>query len=227
MSARDLMPMVTVEKGMQSVPPPSRLRASVIGVLGRLTLVLVAVAGMWALDRTSAPPQTLKGLRYDPPRAAFDFSLTNQHSQTVRLSDFRGKVVLLFFGFTHCPDVCPTTLAKWQRIYRLLKDDADQARFVFITVDPERDTPERLKEHLELFNPAFVGLTGTLSEIEDVAREYSAFFSRIETGSAAGYLLAHTALIYVIDRDGNLALGFPLESEAQSIADDVQLLIRR
>lgn len=182
-----------------------------------LLSVVVAVTG--------CSSYTFHGTQFNPPPAAADLALTNQDGQPVRLSDYRGKLVLLFFGYTHCPDVCPATFAKWKQVRHLLKDDAGQVRFVFISVDPERDTPERLKQHLALFDPTFIGLTGAPGDIEVATRAYGVYFKKVEAGSASGYLVDHTARTYVIDREGRLVLTFPFEAEPQDIAADLKYLL--
>jgi protein SCO1/2 len=164
----------------------------------------------------------------EPPLAAPDFALTDQHGQPFRLSDQRGKVVLLFFGYTQCPDVCPTTLATWRKVHEALGDDAGRVRFVFVTVDPERDTAERLGRHVEAFNPDFLGLTGSPQELEAA---YSTFgvVHEVDTSSqsAAGYLVNHTATTFVIDPSGQWRLRLPYGTSAEDIAHDVRELLKQ
>lgn len=145
----------------------------------------------------------------------------------MRLSDYQGRLVLLFFGYTHCPDVCPTTLAKLRYALRQLGETAKEVQVVFVSVDPERDTPEVMKRYLSHFDPAFVGLTGRPEEVEAVARAYGVYVEKEEVGSAAGYLVTHSARTYVIDRKGRLVLTFADETEPQDIAADLRQLLRR
>jgi protein SCO1/2 len=162
------------------------------------------------------------------PIPAPDFTLTDQHGQPFRLSDQRGHVVLLFFGYTHCPDVCPTTLATWKRVHEALGPDAERVRFVFITVDPERDTRERLQQHLAVFNPAFIGLTGTADELAAIYQAYGVFHEKAAaSGSAAGYLVNHTASVYVIDPDGRWRLQFGFGTPAEDMVHDIRELLKR
>lgn len=148
------------------------------------------------------------GATLDPPRAAPDFTLTDQHGDAFRLSDHLGDVVVLFFGYTTCPDVCPGTLAQYRYVKRALGDKAEGIRFVFVTVDPERDSQERLHEYINLFDPEFRALRGSLDELQAVWRAYGVYVERVDApaGSAAGYLVNHTSVSYVIDPAGMLRL---------------------
>lgn len=162
----------------------------------------------------------------DAPVQVPDFSLTDQSGQPFRLSDQRGRVVLLFFGYTSCPDVCPTTLATWRRTHELLGTDADQVRFVFVTVDPERDTPERLGLHVNAFNPAFVGLTGTTAELEALYQVFDVVYEKVTVSeSALGYLVNHTATTFVLDPEGQWRLRETYGSTPEDIAHDIRELL--
>lgn len=210
---------------LQSGRRPVRVRLWLSLALVVIVVGLAALAAAGAgLFRTQ--PYAFNGLPYEPPIPAPDFTLIDQYRQPVRLSDYRGKIVLLFFGFTHCPDACPTTLGTWLAVHRKLEAEAEQVRFVFITVDPERDTPERIKEHLDLFNPEFIGLRGSLAETEEVARAYNAFFEKVEVDSALDYLVNHTALTYVIDQDGQLVLAYPYNTGSQKITADLRYMLK-
>ena len=180
------------------------------------------MVGWQALSR----PYTFQGSLIDPPIEAADFELTDQNGQTFRLSEHQGKVVLIFYGYTNCPDVCPLTLSDFKLIKADLGEQADQVNFVFITVDPERDSQERLKAYLANFDPVFSGLTGSRSELESVWKAYGVYQAKQETGSAAGYLVDHTARTYAIDKQGNLRLTYPFEMERQAILDDVRHLVQ-
>ena len=156
-----------------------------------------------------------------------DFALTDQHGSLFRLSDQRGNVVLLFFGYTQCPDVCPTTLATWRRVHEGLGDDADRVRFVFVTVDPERDTPERLGLHVGAFNPDFIGLTGEPDELQAVYQVFDVFFEKdTSSGSAAGYLISHTATTFVLDPEGNWRLRETYGTPVEDLVYDVHELLQ-
>lgn len=133
-----------------------------------------------------------------------DFTLTDQDGQPFDTASLRGQVIFLFFGFTTCPDVCPMTLSKIAQAEALLGDDAARLQTVYVTVDPERDTPEKLKEYLGHYTLPVVGLTGTPEEVKSVAADFGVYYEKAEQDTAVGYLVDHTTLIYLIDPDGKL-----------------------
>jgi protein SCO1/2 len=156
-----------------------------------------------------------------------DWTLTDENGDLFRLSDQQGNVVLLFFGYTSCPDVCPTTLATWRKIHEALGDDAQRVRFVFVTVDPERDTAERLGMHANAFNPDFIGLTGTPEELDPVYEVFDVYFEKdTSSGSALGYLVNHTATTFVLDLEGQWRLRETYGTEAADIVHDIQQLLK-
>lgn len=193
-------------------------------VISLFVLALIALAATWVAGAFPRP-YTFHGTQFDPVRPVTDFTLTDQDGQPVHLSDYRGKLVVLFFGYTHCPDICPTTLARLNQVIRELGDDAQGLQVLFVSVDPERDTPARLKQFLSHFNPAFVGLTGQAGEVAAVYPAFGVYAKKEEVGSAAGYLVTHTARIYVIDRQGRLVLTFPADAAVQDIAADLRYLL--
>ena len=166
-----------------------------------LGLALTLVTGWYILEQN----YRYHGAVIDPPAQAADFTLTDQNGHPFRLSDQKGKSVLIFFGYTHCPDVCPITLAEFKQIKAMLGDKAGQVRFVFITVDPERDTAETINAFLQNFDPDFVGLTGDRSTLEQVWKAYGVYQEQQEAGSAAGYLVDHSTPTYLIDPAWSLA----------------------
>ncbi len=177
-----------------------------------------------ALGLAGCQPYTFHGTLLEPPSPAADFALTNQDGQTARLSDFRGNFVLLFFGYTHCPDVCPATLTQFKRVKADLGKDAERVMFALVTVDPERDTPERLKEYLSQFDPSFVGLTGSLADLEPVWKSYGVYREKQTGEGAAGYLMDHTARIYAVDARGNLRLTYTMDTDTNDLTQDVRYL---
>lgn len=146
-----------------------------------------------------------------------DFVLTNHRGKPVRLSDFRGKVVALFFGFTQCPDVCPTTLAEFSQVYRDLGRNADQVQVLFVTIDPERDTQQLLAEYLPAFDSRFVGLRGSSEEIRRVADAYKVTYQKIHARNGNSYTMDHTALVFLFDGNGRLRLKVPHGQSAQAL----------
>ena len=148
-----------------------------------------------------------------------DFTLHDQDGQIFHLKDHRGQAVLLFFGYTSCPDVCPTTLSKLARVYKLLGPLRQKVLTVFVTVDPARDTPQKLKEYLQYFNINALGLTGTKEEIDAVVDSYKATYEKVVTNSSAlGYMFDHTDYLYLIDTEGKTEHLFHPEDKASDIA---------
>lgn len=140
------------------------------------------------------------------------------------LEQFRGKAVVVFFGYTACPDVCPTTLARYARVMQILGKQAGQVQVLFVTLDPERDTPARLKQFVPWFHPGFIGLYGSRAEIDAAAKEFKVFSARRE-GGGLGYTLDHTAASYVFDPAGRLRLYVADGMSAEDIAADLGRLL--
>jgi protein SCO1/2 len=187
---------------------------------------LAALALIFLGWRVYAASYSYQGSQIDPPVPAADFTLTNQDGQPFTLSNQRGKLDLIFFGYTNCPDVCPITLTTYARVRARLGDQADKVRFIFITVDPERDTVEQVKTHLSHFDPAIIGLTGTRSELEPVWKDYGVFHSSHESADLAHYDVDHSSRIYVVDAQGNWRMTYPAEMDWQAIVSDVQHLLK-
>ena len=188
-----------------------------------LTMALVGTVLLTACGPSSP---SFRGNALDSPVAAPDFALTDQHGQPFRLSEQQGNVVVLFFGYASCPDVCPTTLGMWRRVQTELGDDAQRVRFVFVTVDPERDTRERLQEHLTIFSPDFIGLTGTPADLEPVYQAYGVYHEKeILPESELGYQISHTASAYVIDPDGYWRLRHLFGTPSEDIVYDIRQLL--
>lgn len=137
------------------------------------------------------------------------FSLTDQNGRTVTEQDFKGRPFLVFFGFTHCPDICPTTMFEISEILRKLGPDGDRMRAVFITVDPERDTPAALKDYVSSFDPRIVALTGDEAAIAAVAKSYRAIYRRVPL-KEGGYTMDHLAIVYLMGKDGRFVTRFHL-----------------
>jgi protein SCO1/2 len=189
--------------------------ALVVSVLG--LGAAAAGAGYLAWRAMNPPPAA------DPETAALagigaDFVLTNQHGGVTRLSDLRGKVVMVFFGYTHCPDICPATLFTMAQARKLMDGDAKRFQGVFITVDPERDTPERLREYVGFFDSDFLALTGSTDAIARVARDFGAAFEKGEKTADGGYLMGHTTFGYLIGPDGKVRRLLPSNAPPDEIA---------
>ncbi len=189
-------------------------------------LMALALAVSWLVGCGPRAPQ-LRGSVIEPPQPAADFVLADQYGQPFRLSDQRGRVVNLFFGYTHCPDVCPTTLALWRQVELKLGADAEKVRFVFISVDPERDTRERLQEHLALFSPRLIGLTGDPAQLEPIYAAYHVFHEKVAAPeSALGYTVSHSSSVYVVDRDGLWRMTYRFDALADDVVHDLRELLR-
>lgn len=154
-----------------------------------------------------------------------NFSLKNQDGVAVNDGDYRGKVMMVFFGFTHCPDVCPTTAAGFTKILELLGDKANAVAPIFITVDPERDVPAVLKEYLSNFDKRIVGLTGTGEQIKQVTSVYKAYFSKTKN-TTGDETVDHSGFIYVMDKNGAYVQHFSYDTNPQEIADAVSNLLK-
>lgn len=151
------------------------------------------------------------------------FTLTDQAGRVRTLADFRGQVVMLYFGFVQCPDVCPTALTRAAAVKKLLGDQGQRLQVLFVTVDPERDTPEMLRAYMAAFDPGFLALTGGLAEIRTVADEFKVFYKKVPTGSS--YTMDHTALSYLFDPQGRLRVALRHEQTAEDFASDVRALL--
>lgn len=199
-----------------------RMRGNLSGAVAALALLATACSAPFATNT-----YVFKGLTLESPSSVPEFRLQNQHLQSVQVSDFRGSAVLLYFGFTNCPDECPLTMLKWDSLARELGPEADRVRFVMVTVDPERDTPARMKEFLGSYNPAFIGLTGSLEEIEEVTLSFQAFFRKVAGASDSDYLVSHSTLVHVLDPKGRMVLVFPPEMAAREMAADLRHILEQ
>ena len=190
---------------------------------------LALLVGLLAVFLLLGPTReyTFQGSLIDPPVAAPLFELTDVDGRRIQLSDLDGQVVIMFFGYTSCPDVCPVTLSDFLQIRSRLGSEAENVSFVFVTVDPERDTPERMKKYLTNFDPEIIGLTGTRAELESVWASYGVYEAKLEGGSEGNYLVDHSSRIYVIDAEGNLLLTYLFGTENKVIAEDVRHLVTR
>ena len=149
------------------------------------------------------------------------FRLTDQDGRTVTEQDLNGHPSLVFFGFTHCPDICPTTLFDISEVMRALGADADRTHAVFITVDPERDTAPVLKDYMSSFDPHLSALTGDLPSITAVAKEYRVYFKKVPL-DGGGYTMDHTAIVYLMDKDGRFVAPFNMRRTADVAAADLR-----
>jgi protein SCO1 len=191
-----------------------------------VALVVTAFVGTLFLKQ----PYQYQGSLIDPPATAPDIELVDQYGEPFKLSeqvaeDGRRKAAMIFFGYIHCPDVCPVTLSEYRQVKTSLGEKADKVDFVFVTTDPDRDTPETLGKHLANFDPQFIGLTGNRAALEKVWSDFGVFVYQHEPTEAGGYLVDHTARVYVVDRNGDLRLTYLFGSGAEMMAEDMWNLV--
>ena len=203
--------------------------------------VLNAVLPSTVAAETNGAPKSAGAAIVEPPRQLHDFTLTSQTGAPISLSSLRGKAVLLFFGYTHCPEECPTTMANFERIKQTLGDRADQVAFVFISVDGERDTPAQLTQFLDQFDPDFIGMTGSEATLRQIGAEYGLLFAQNSiTAPAASddqtgadhqaldqqnYFVQHTSPSFLVDRNGYLRMVFFYGTEPDAIATRIRQIL--
>ncbi|MBI4761877.1 MAG: SCO family protein [Chloroflexota bacterium] len=193
-----------------------------VKVLISVVIVLLGLAAGAYFFR----PHNFHGTVIQSPDPAYNFTLTGAKGQ-VSLSDFRGKLVLLYFGYTFCPDICPATLANVGQALRLLGDKAGDVQVIMVSLDPGRDTPAKLAEYVAHFHPSFLGVTGAQEEIDKVASLYGIFYQKTAGSANTDYLIDHTATLLVVDREGYLKLVFPFGVSAEEIADDLKYMLKQ
>jgi protein SCO1 len=195
-------------------------------LVGVGSFLLIGIVAAWTI--LFGKPASFRGTTYaEPYPPASEFVLVRGDGTSFQFSEMRGRVVLLFFGYTSCPDVCPTTLAELnQAMGKLSEEDAGRVQVMFVTVDPGRDTPERVQEYVSHFNPSFIGLSGTEGDLTKVWNDYGVFREIVEGTSALGYLVNHTARVTLIDADGNLRISFSFETPVDDIVHDLKLILK-
>lgn len=197
-------------------------RASIIGAVALAAVAAVLVAWFLVLPRLRPHvfnAQVIQGV------AAPSVSLEGPGGEPVALTDFEDKVVVVYFGYTFCPDVCPITLAKVARARDMLGDAGEDVQVVMITVDPERDTSEVLADYTTAFDPTFIGLTGDPADIDRIATTYGVYYKAEESTSSAGYLVDHTSTVMVVDRNGELKLLVSFDATDVELAEDLEYLV--
>lgn len=200
------------------VAGPTRWRRYFPGM--RSLYILAAVA------LVSCGGPTFNGVALEPPEPAAPLSLTDSAGSRFDLAAQRGKVVLLFFGYTHCPDVCPTVLSDWRKVADSLGTRADAVRFVFVSVDPERDLPAPVQRYAARFSPRFLGLSGSRAQIDSIlsAWKLAAVRETPGTDTTTAYTVSHPSHVYVIDRQGRLALLHRPDLTPAQVAADIRAL---
>jgi protein SCO1/2 len=201
---------------MHTTPPPTLSRRHLI--LAGSGLAALSLAGC---DKVLPP--SFNGVDITGANYAQDFRLTDPDGHERTLADFKGKAVMLFFGFTQCPDVCPTALVRAAEIRKMLGADGERLQVIFVTVDPERDSPVVLKAYTQAFDPSFIGLYGDLQKTGETAKAFKVFYKKVPTGSS--YTMDHSAFSYVFDPQGKIRLVLRHEQGAQECADDLRKIL--
>ena len=195
-----------------------------IALIVALLALLIWLAFFWQPETAGSPPLHAATTTTETPQGG-DFRLTSAEGP-VALSDFRGKVVAVYFGYTFCPDVCPTALINLSQAFTLLTPaELEKAKGLFISVDPERDTLDVLKVYVPYFHPAFTGLSGSPAEIAQVARQYGARYMKQKPNSDGMYPVDHSSFTYLIGRDGKLAASLPHGTPPPQIVDKIRALL--
>lgn len=198
-----------------------------------LVAALAAGAAVFGAARMAGPP-SFHATAYDPPEPAAEFALTDHAGGTVRMEQFRGKAVLLFFGYTHCPDVCPMTLSKLRRVLDELEATPEQVQVLLITVDPARDTPAVLARYVERFGPGVTGITGTPEALARLQAAYGVHSGPAAPGGHAGHhgggqhqpQVSHTSAVWGVDRAGQVRVLLRPDNADDQMAEDIRTLLR-
>jgi len=191
-------------------------------ILASAALTALVLAGC---DRSAPAAGAFKGIDITGAPYAIDFDLPDANGQRRRLADFKGKVMVVFFGFTHCPDVCPMTMIELAEVKKALGADGARVQGIFITVDPARDTPELLKAYVSNFDPSFVALRGTEEETRALAKHFKVFYAKVPGKTEGQYTMDHTAASFIFDAQGKVRLYTRYGSGAEALKSDLQLLL--
>lgn len=192
----------------------------------KFRFIILGALLLWLSAACSAfQPHEFGGVVFPEPQTVSDFALTAANDQTVHLSDFEGDYVFVYFGYTFCPDLCPDTLAKLALVRRELGDDAERMQVLMVSVDPERDTPERLAEYVSFFDDSFVGVTGTPEEIDAAGKPFGLYYEAHEGSSDSSYLVDHTARAFLLDPNGRLIVAYPYDASDEAILADMEYLL--
>ena len=188
-------------------------------------LVVLSMVLLLTACKPSGETSSLFGTDITGADFASGFELTDHQGNKRHLADFEGKVVALFFGFTHCPDICPTTMSDLSAAMKLMGERSEDVQVLFVTVDPERDTQEVLAKFVPSFDSRFIGLTGTAEEIDETAKTFKIFYARQQEAGQAGYSFDHSAGIYVFDKKGKIRIYLKYGQKPVEIAHDLSRLL--
>jgi protein SCO1/2 len=205
------------ETAQPTIRKPRRRRA--LAVIGLTVVALGAAAGTRVvLGYPPVPAFWRQSLPTASPAIGGPFTLIDQNGRAVTEKDFHGRHMLAFFGYTYCPDVCPTTLTHMTQALEALGPKAERVTPVFVSVDPARDTPEQLKEYARFFHPRLVALTGTAEQVAAAAKAFRVYYAKVAGGGADDYLMDHTGLVYLMGPDGAFVTHFSHTTDAEAIA---------
>lgn len=192
----------------------------------RALLGITAAAGLTTVLAACGKQEVqFKGSDISGTKLGRDMVMQDGTGQTRTLDDYQGKVAVVFFGFTHCPDVCPTAMAQLAQTMDLLGDEADNVQVLMITVDPERDTPEVLSAYVKAFHPSFVGLTGTAEQLSTTAKSFKAYYAKSAGATPEQYSMDHASSFYILDQDGEARVLVSGNATAEDIAHDIRQLL--
>ncbi|MEO7101801.1 MAG: SCO family protein [Gemmatimonadaceae bacterium] len=188
-------------------------------------VVRLAAALAFASMAAGCKPVTFHGTAYEPPETAPSVVLDNAAGGKFDLADQHGSVVLLFFGYTHCPDVCPTTLSDWKRVKRELGHNASRVKFVFVSVDPARDDPATLHAYVSRFDADFIGATADSTTLAQIEKSFHVESSREDSSSATGYVVTHPSQTFMVDKAGRLRLLYSFGMKTSDVVSDIRGLL--
>lgn len=195
----------------------ARRRAVVAALVAGTVSVTLAGCG-------SSEPE-FKGSDVTGSHLGRDMAMVDAAGQVRTLADYKGKVVVVYFGYTHCPDVCPTSMAELARVMTLLKDDARKVQVIMITVDPERDPPAVVDRYVKAFNPSFVGLSGSPEQLSKTAKSFKVYYEKEPSKTPDQYAMNHSSMFYIIDQKGEARVLLNSTVPAETVADDIKLLL--
>ncbi len=192
----------------------------------RRSFISLAVAGLLSLGLAGCKdPVKFQGTDITGTHLGRDMAMVDSSGKLRTLADYKGKVLLVFFGFTHCPDVCPTSMAELAQTMNLLKGDAKKVQVVMITVDPERDTGAIMDTYVKAFNPSFVGLTGSPDQLHKTAQSFKAYYAKASGGTPDSYSMNHSSSFYILDQTGEARVLLNGNAPAKVIAGDIRQLL--
>ena len=194
--------------------------------VARRTFLALAAASLLALAGCSEDKPKFNAIDITGAQYARDFQLTDHNGQPRSLKDFKGKVVVMFFGYTQCPDVCPTSMVELAEVKKLLGPQGDKLQGLFVTLDPERDQPEMLKAYMGNFDPSFLALSTPVGKLPEVAKEFKIYYKKVDGPTPTSYTLDHSAGSYVFDPEGHVRLFVRYGSGAPAVAADIKQLLK-